>query len=159
MSLPILYFSDQKRELNFCNGYLSLLYFCFLPYNAWSDFSHMVWMESCKWLYFLKQSPQLFICMQLVECRLCLKWRILSRKGKIGNGKNTKYFFFLLGLKDTLRTCFEPKNFLSNSCPELSNQQLSFSACQIYWHFAKTAGDFFWNFWHLVVKFGHNGWF
>ena len=23
----ILYFSDQKRELNFCNGYLSLLYF------------------------------------------------------------------------------------------------------------------------------------
>jgi len=25
----------------------------FLPYNAWSDFSHMVWMESCKWLYFL----------------------------------------------------------------------------------------------------------
>ena len=28
MSLPILYFSDQKRELNFCNGYLSLLYFC-----------------------------------------------------------------------------------------------------------------------------------
>ena len=26
MSLPILYFSDEKRELNFCNGYLSLLY-------------------------------------------------------------------------------------------------------------------------------------
>ena len=54
----------------------------------------MVWMESCKWLYCLKLSPQLFICMQLVECRLCLKWRILSRTGKIGSGKNTKYFFY-----------------------------------------------------------------
>ena len=45
----------------------------FLLNNAGSDFSHMVWMESCKWLYCLKLSPQLFICMQLVECRLCLK--------------------------------------------------------------------------------------
>ena len=45
----------------------------FLLNNAGSDFSHMVWMESCKWLYCLKLSPQLFICMQLVECRLGLK--------------------------------------------------------------------------------------
>ena len=63
---------------------------------------------------------------------MCLKWRILSRTGKIGSGKITKYFFLLLGLKYNLRTCFESKNFLSNSCPELSNQQLSFSACQVY---------------------------
>ena len=56
------------------------------------------------------------------------KWRILSRTGKIGSGKNTKYFFFLQGLEYTLRTCFESKNFLE---PELSNQILSFSACQI----------------------------
>ena len=27
LSLPSLYFSESKRELNFCNGYLSLLYF------------------------------------------------------------------------------------------------------------------------------------
>ena len=60
------------------------------------------------------------------------KWRNLSQTGKIGSGKNEKYFSFLLGLKYTLRTCFESKNFSSNSCPELSNQQLSFSACQVY---------------------------
>ena len=58
-----------------------------------------------------------------------LKWRILSQTGKIGSGKNTKFLFFLLGLKYTLRTCFESKNFSSNSCPELSNHVLSFSAC------------------------------
>ena len=61
-----------------------------------------------------------------------IKWRNLSQTGKIGSGKNQKYFFFLLGLKYSLRTCFESKNFSSNSCPELSNQQLSFSACQVY---------------------------
>ena len=59
------------------------------------------------------------------------KWRNLSQTGKIGSGKNTKKNF-LLGLKYILSTCFESKNFSSNSCPELSNQQLSFSACQIY---------------------------
>ena len=31
LSLPSLYFSESKRELNFCNGYLSLLYFCLGP--------------------------------------------------------------------------------------------------------------------------------
>ena len=30
LSLPSLYFSESKRELNFCNGYLSLLYFWLL---------------------------------------------------------------------------------------------------------------------------------
>ena len=59
-----------------------------------------------------------------------VKWRILSRPSKIGSDKNTKKNF-LLGLKFTLRTCFEYKNFSSNSCPELSNQVLSFSAGQI----------------------------
>ena len=38
----------------------------------------------------------------------------------------------LLGFKYTLRTCFECKNFLPKSCPELSNQVLSFSEGQIY---------------------------
>ena len=60
------------------------------------------------------------------------KRRIFSQPGKIGTGKKIKSLFFLLGLKYTLRTCFESKNFSSNSCPELSNQQLSFSACQVY---------------------------
>ena len=44
-----------------------------------------------------------------------LKWPIFMQTGKIGTGKNTKSLFFLLGL----RTCFESKKFLSNSCPEL----------------------------------------
>jgi hypothetical protein len=64
--------------------------------------------------------------------RQLLKWRILSQPTKIGSGKNKKSLFFLLGLKITLRTCFESSNFLSNSCPELSNQVLSFSEGQIY---------------------------
>ena len=40
----------------------------------------------------------------------------------MGSGKNKKSLFCLLGLKITLRTCFESNNFLLNSCPELSNQ-------------------------------------
>ena len=90
---------------------------------------------------------------------ISFKWRIFSQPGKIGTGKNTKSLFFLLGLKFTLRTCFESKNFSSNSCPELSNQLLSFSACQIWQYFTKMAGYFYSNFWHLMVKFGHNEWF
>ena len=61
------------------------------------------------------------------------KWRLLSQPAKIGSGKNKKSSFFLLGLKITLRTCFEYNNFLSNSCPELSNQVLSSSEGQIYY--------------------------
>ena len=33
LSLPSLYFSESKRELNFCNGYLSLLYFWVVVYD------------------------------------------------------------------------------------------------------------------------------
>ena len=33
----------------------------------------------------------------------------------------------MLGLKYTLRTCFVSNNSSSNSCPELTNQVLSFS--------------------------------
>ena len=52
---------------------------------------------------------------------LLLKQRILSRTGKIGSGKSTKYFFSLLGMRYTLRTCFKSRYFSSNSCPELSS--------------------------------------
>ena len=51
-----------------------------------------------------------------------IKWRIFNQPGKIVSGRNKESLFFLLGLKITLRTCFESNNFLSNSCPELSNQ-------------------------------------
>ena len=61
-----------------------------------------------------------------------LKWRILSQTSREGSGKNIIFWFFLLGFKYTLRTCFESKNFLPKSCPELSNQVFSFSACQIF---------------------------
>ena len=63
-----------------------------------------------------------------VQCLTLLKWRIFSQPGKIETGKNTKSLYFLLGLK----TCFESVNFSSNSCPELSNQVLTFSEGQIY---------------------------
>ena len=42
---------------------------------------------------------------------MLVKWRIFTQTGKIGSGKNTKSLFFLLGLKYTLRTCFESKIF------------------------------------------------
>ena len=34
LSLPFYTDPDSKRELNFCNGYLSLLYFCLCPFFA-----------------------------------------------------------------------------------------------------------------------------
>ena len=74
-----------------------------------------------------------------INIRIVFKWRNLSQTGKIGSGKNTKYFLFLLGLKYTLRTCFESKIFLSNSFPELSNQQFSFSTL----HFIKLDFTFY----------------
>jgi hypothetical protein len=46
--------------------------------------------------------------------------------------KIKKSGFFLLGLKYTLRTCFESKKFLPKSCPELSNQVLHFAAYEIF---------------------------
>ena len=61
-----------------------------------------------------------------------IKWPCARNTGRSGSGKNQKSWFFLLGLKYTLRTCFESKKFLSKSCPELSNQVLSFSEGQIY---------------------------
>ena len=61
----------------------------------------------------------------------------LSGKFSVGQSQSKvvkikKSEFFLLGLNYTLRTCFESKNFLPKSCPELSNQELSFSEGQIY---------------------------
>ena len=56
-----------------------------------------------------------------------LSGHFFSQAGLEGSGKNPKSRFFLLGLKYTLRTCFESKKFLSKSCPELSNQVLSLS--------------------------------
>ena len=44
----------------------------------------------------------------------CIKWPIFTQTGKIEPGKNTKYLFFLLGLKYTLRTCFESKHIERN---------------------------------------------
>ena len=44
------------------------------------------------------------------------KWKIFSRPGKLGSGRNIKSLFFLLGLKYTFRTCFESKKFLPKSC-------------------------------------------
>ena len=61
---------------------------------------------------------------------LQFKWRIFSQPGKKGSVKIEKSLFFLLGLKITLRTCFESNKFLSNSFPELSNQVLIFSEGQ-----------------------------
>ena len=68
--------------------------------------------------------------------------------------KNIFFWFFLLGLKYTLRTYFESKNFLPKSCSELSNQVLSLQKVKFTSSFKFMCDDPFSNFWHLMVKFG-----
>ena len=79
-------------------------------------------------------------------------WRIFSQPGKIGSGKNTKSLFFLLGLK---YTCFESKNFLLNSCPELSLSNLlvvSEMDRQIQFQFF-TSGGHLLTYWMILRSF------
>ena len=59
------------------------------------------------------------------------------KRPTVGNGKNPKSAFFLLGLKYAVTTCFESKKSLPKSCSELSNQVFSFSANS----FENMAGD------------------
>ena len=67
--------------------------------------------------------------------------------------------FFLLGLKYTLRTCFEPKKFLLKSCPELSNQVSVFQLVKFTSSFKFVCRTIFTTFWHLALKFGYDDWF
>ena len=86
-------------------------------------FANMVWWFISVEEKFLFSWKKIYVCNSKIDQKLMLvsfKWRNLSQTGKIGSVKNPKYFFFLLGLKYTLRTCFEYKNFSSNYCPELS---------------------------------------
>ena len=87
-----------------------------------------------------------------------LKWPCARNTGRSGSGKNQKSWFFLLALKYTLRTSFEPKKFLLKSCPELSNQVL-FQPVKFSSSFEFVCRTIFSTFWHLVVKFGYNKWF
>ena len=82
---------------------------------------------------------------KLLNLENWVKQGVGSQTGTEGSGKNKKKLFFLLGLKYTLRTCFESKNFLPKSCPELSNQVLSFSACQVYQQFRVRVRHSFFN--------------
>ena len=62
-----------------------------------------------------------------------IKWSFFIETGLDRSGKNQKSWFFPWGLKYTLRTCFESKNVLSKSCPELRNQVHQFSKYRIWW--------------------------
>ena len=55
-----------------------------------------------------------------------------SQTRKVGNSKNPKSGFFLMGLKYILNSCFEFKNVLLNSRSMLRNQVRQFLAYQIY---------------------------
>ena len=84
---------------------------------------------------------------------LQLKWRIFSRTSSEQSGKNKKSWFFLLGLKYTLRTCFESKYFLPKSCPV---QMICFQLFDILWssldkidNFGEINKSLFWVFWIL----------
>ena len=86
LSLPSLYFSESKRELNFCNGYLSLLYFCDTCSIFGLQAHSLVSLASCI-KRFLRKSSTLFPwCWRLVTIlkaegagfestlRLLLRW-------------------------------------------------------------------------------------
>ena len=114
----------------------------FIPFIIRAEFRQESTQKKCLWMgrwsvdrKILFQIFEVFLwqtCLKKILQALTLKWRIVSQPAKIGSGKNGKSLFFLLSLKITLRTCFESNNFLSNSCPELSNQELSFPEGQIY---------------------------
>ena len=109
-----------------CTFFTQTLYFVELKPGFWIN---MHWFKKRSRLQTFM--VQVFFSNAQLFLLLPLKWRILSQTTTEQSGKNKKFWFFLLDLKYTLRTCFESKNFLPKSCPELSNQVLSFSACQI----------------------------
>ena len=91
------------------------------------------------WLTKTNFKKWLNVCLRIISgnqnnilVSIIIKSRILSRTSTEQSGKNEKKKFYLMGFKFTSRTCFESKNFLPKSCPELSNQVLSFSEGQIY---------------------------
>ena len=122
---------------------ISLNVYCYLWINAFfiSLNKHLfcrLWMHKClknqlKWL-FLCTYLHTWLCWLPVgaTCFLTLSGPFWVRQAQREVVKIKKSWFFLLGIKYTLRTCFESKNFLPNYCPELSNQVLSFSEGQIY---------------------------
>ena len=107
----------------------------YLPYVPLNSFPYLD-LEGILKLRFDLTQRMLKSASNAIINSVIIKWRILSQPGRKGSGKNRKKIFCLLGLKITLRTCFESNNFLSNSCPELSNQVLSFSEGQIYYYVA-----------------------
>ena len=98
MSLPILYFSDQKRELNFCNGYLSLLYFCeptILLFFFWLTFFWRLWGMSWNKLHFLQgiqvsKSQKHFFSWNFIASKVTYVnfWQISALVYKMGQIKN-----------------------------------------------------------------------
>ena len=89
----------------------------------------------------------LILKISFIKCPI--KWTFFIEPSLDGSGKNQKSWFFLLGLKYTLRTSFESKKFLLKSCPELSNQILSCTnPTQKRWFFIKWTNrqNFLWNF-------------
>ena len=86
-----------------------------------------------KWgqIYLMGAEMTSCVCRQI-------KWPFFIGASLNGSGKNQKYWFFLLGLKYTLRTCFESKKLLSKSCPELSNFGCDFHTIQGHLHSLET---------------------
>ena len=62
----------------------------------------------------MKRGESYYTVLDICRHYLALKWRIFSQTSTEGSGKNWKSGFFLLGLKYTLRTCFDAINFLPN---------------------------------------------
>ena len=72
-----------------------------------------IYYFSCKYTFhYLLSSKYIEVDSSCHYLHSWLKWRILSQTSTEGSGKIFFFWFFLLGFKYTLRTCFESKNFL-----------------------------------------------
>jgi hypothetical protein len=98
---------------------LGIFNFVLLPpssYTYWAHF-HLSLEMACDFFLKFRQFLRIYNSMPPDGSTRSLKWRIFSQTSTEQSGKNNNAI-----------------NFLPKSCPELSNQVLSFSACQIcYW--------------------------
>ena len=87
------------------------------PMMLWKDILHICQTVSLpKWNLHEKGTSK--FCVLRLSTN-SFKWWIFSQTSSKGSGKNKKWVKMWV------------KNFLPKSCPELSNQVLSFSICQI----------------------------
>ena len=94
------------------------------------------WLQKHLWQLFWQGGMDLLVCLKYKIFDLLLKWRSVSQTSTEESGKNMFFFYFSYwAWSIPWGHVLSLKHFLPKSCPELSNQVLSFSACQISYLF------------------------